>query len=179
MADSLQESNQMDETTRRSQDDRVMAALAHAGVILPLWGLIGAIVIWATQREKSHLIAFQALQGAAYQFAILICGFVCFGCYMCSVGSTFLAPILIVPFAALASEGGSELAEGAGILGMLLGGGAGLLPFCLLGILGLAMLALIAYGLYGAVRVLQGHDFRYAIIGRWLERYLAQQEDVE
>ncbi len=27
----------------------------------------------------------------------------------------------------------------------------------------------ILYGLWGAVRCLGGYDFRYAIIGRWLE----------
>jgi hypothetical protein len=35
----------------------------------------------------------------------------------------------------------------------------------------------VCYGLYGAVRVLQGHDFRYAIIGSRLEQYLSQGEE--
>ncbi len=41
----------------RSQDERIMAALAHASAILPMWGAIAAIVIWATQREKSAFTA--------------------------------------------------------------------------------------------------------------------------
>ena len=28
-----------------TQDERILAALAHASVILPFWGLIGAIVV--------------------------------------------------------------------------------------------------------------------------------------
>ncbi len=36
--------------------------------------------------------------------------------------------------------------------------------------------AFILYGLYGAVRVLPGNDFRYVLIGPWLERYLNKEE---
>lgn len=48
---------------------------------------------------------------------------------------------------------------------------------CIFGLLFLMMLAWLAYvgyGLFGAVSVLQGRDFRYAVLGPWLERYLEQ-----
>lgn len=35
----------------------------------------------------------------------------------------------------------------------------------------LIMLVLIIYGLVAAIQTFQGKDFRYAIIGRWIERY--------
>lgn len=159
-----------------TQDERVLAALAHAGAIIPFWGLIGAVVIWATQREKSRLVHFQALQGVAYQLSLFVCGFVAFGCYMCSMFGTFLGPLAMIPAGVLAAEGSEEL----GIISLLLGIPVAFFPFCLIGILALAGLALVLYGLYGAARVLQGHDFRYALIGRWLERYMSQEgaEDI-
>jgi hypothetical protein len=40
-----------------------------------------------------------------------------------------------------------------------------------LGLMGLWML----YGLWGAWRAIQGRDFRYIILGRMLERYLAEE----
>ena len=36
-----------------TQDERVMAALSHLSVFIPLFGVIAPIVIWVTQKEKS------------------------------------------------------------------------------------------------------------------------------
>ncbi len=36
-----------------------MAAVSHASVLLPFTGTIAPIVIWATQKEKSHYVAFR------------------------------------------------------------------------------------------------------------------------
>ena len=44
-----------------------------------------------------------------------------------------------------------------------IGLGSMIIPF-------IVMLILWLYGLWGAVRVWGGHDFRYALIGGWLER---------
>jgi len=48
-------------------------------------------------------------------------------------------------------------------------------PFSILGVLVLMGILFIAYGLYGAGRVLQGNDFRYALIGRRLEQYMSRE----
>ena len=162
-----------DAAAKATQDERILAALAHASIILPFWGLIGAIVIWATQREKSRFVGFQALQGAAYQLTLILVGVLGFACYICSFLATFLGTFLLVPIGVIAAEGGSE---GGGIIGILLGLIPAFSPFCILGLFILVGLAFFLYGLYGAVRVLQGQDFRYAIIGRRLEQYLGREE---
>lgn len=151
-----------------TQDERIMAALAHASVILPFWGLIGAIVIWATQREKSRFVGFQALQGAVYQLALVVGGFLGMACYMCSF---FLVMFLGLPIGALAAQEALRPDLVSGLLGIVIT----VFPFCIMGILALAGLACVLYGLYGAVQVLQGRDFRYAIVGRRLEQYLNQK----
>lgn len=46
------------------------------------------------------------------------------------------------------------------------------LPFCLIGLMMLVWLAYLGYALHGAFRVFQGYDFRYVVIGRWVERSL-------
>jgi hypothetical protein len=38
----------------------------------------------------------------------------------------------------------------------------------------LAWMAYVGYGLFAAVSVLQGNDFRYVLLGPRLERYLVQ-----
>jgi uncharacterized Tic20 family protein len=151
-----------------TQDERILAALAHASVILPFWGLIGAIVVWATQREKSRFVSFQALQGITYQLVLILLGFVGGACYMCSFSGLFL----IMPAGIFAMEGIGDPNATEGLVAML----ATFFPICIMGIFMLVWAAFVLYGLYGGVRVLQGHDFRYTIIGQRLEEYLNREE---
>lgn len=59
--------NERTETSRGpTQDERIMAAVAHATVIWPTLGLLAPLVIWGTQREKSPFVGFQSIQAAAY-----------------------------------------------------------------------------------------------------------------
>jgi uncharacterized Tic20 family protein len=159
--------------TPRTQDDQVMAALAHAAAILPFWGAVAAIVIWATQKDKSEFIRSQALQALIYQVLPILVGLVFFICYFCSFGGTFL----IIPLTVLAQEGGgSEGIEMAiVVLTTLLSVG---LPFLAIGIGMLLWLVYLGYAIYAAVRVFQGNDFRYVIVGRWLDKYMTQETAV-
>jgi uncharacterized Tic20 family protein len=153
-----------------TQDERILAALAHASVILPFWGLIGSIVIWATQREKSSFVSFQALQGVAYQMILVLGGFAGGACYACS----FFGLFLMTPVGFLAAEGVGDPNAAGALIAVL----ATVFPFCIMGFFALIGLACVLYGMYGAVRVLQGHNFRYAVIGRRLEEYLNREEPV-
>jgi uncharacterized Tic20 family protein len=159
-----------------SPDDKIMAALGHATIIWPVMGIIAPLVIWATQREKSRFLAFQALQAVMYHMTLIIAGFACGVCYFCSyVGMIFGA--MAMPFSAIFTvpQAGGDMPPEAlipfflGFLGMFV------LYVAIFGLmfLGLAVwAAYIGYGLYGAVANLRGKDFRYAILGSRLERYL-------
>jgi len=143
-----------------TQDERVMSAVAHATVVWPAFGLIAPLVIWGTQREKSPFLSFQALQAAAYQFLVLIGALVAGALNVCSFLSMPLTALVSAPFG-----------EGATIC----------LPFlgfsCTFGILFLLMLSwlvYVGYGLFAALSVLQGDDFRYAFLGPRLESCLEQ-----
>jgi uncharacterized Tic20 family protein len=48
------------------------------------------------------------------------------------------------------------------------------LPFLTFGSVFLLGIVYVMYGIVGPVRTFQGHDFHYALIGRWIERYLAR-----
>ena len=142
-----------------TQNDRIMAALAHVTVILPMMGVIAPIVIWVTQKEKSESIAFQALQAVVYQLTLILIGFVGMACYMCSFFGIF---IFMIPFSTGDAPNGFPI-EALGVF----------FPFLIMAALMFVGLIYIIYGLVGAVQVLRGKDFRYILIGRWLERYLS------
>lgn len=143
----------MNSTSYPTQDERVMAALAHVTILIPTVGVIAPIVIWATQKDKSRFVAFQALQAAVFQLLIVVLWFAGMACYM---GSFF------------AMFGGAALARSAP--------GAGpeaffFLPFLIIGGMMLVMLAMVIIGIVAAVMAFQGKDFRYPILGDWVARY--------
>lgn len=61
----------MDETTKPTQDERLLAAIVHTGIF---FGFLGTIVIWLTQKDKSMYVGFQAKQAFLYQIFLFIFG---------------------------------------------------------------------------------------------------------
>jgi uncharacterized Tic20 family protein len=147
----------MSEQLAPTQDEKTLAGLAHGSILLGLFtngvgGIVTALVIWATQKEKSPYAAAQALQSMVYQavtFVFVMLSWCCWG--------ILYTLLIVVPL--IGNPGAYDVAPPAGLwVGLLLM----VVPF---GIWGLTIL----YGLYGAVRCFGGHDFKYAIIGNWLE----------
>lgn len=138
-----------------SQDERILAAVSHVSILMPMVGFFAPLIIWITQKEKSRFVAFQSLQALAYQFAMILAYLLSMGCYMLAA----FAPVLAMPF--LASEN-SEISP-------LIGAGF-LFPFVVLALIGLASLVFVIYGLVAAVLAYQGKPFRYAIIGNVVDR---------
>jgi uncharacterized Tic20 family protein len=162
-----------------AQDEKIMAALGHATIVWPLMGILAPMIIWATQREKSRFVAFQALQAGVYHMTLILAGLACGVCYCCSylamIVGAFAMPLSM--FFAGPAQGPTpeELPPAALIpaapsfLGLILF----YLATIVLLFLGLAAWgAYVGYGLYGAVATLRGREFRYAILGPRLERYL-------
>jgi uncharacterized Tic20 family protein len=146
----------MTEEITVSQDERMMAAVAHGSILLGLptngiGGIAAALVIWLTQRDRSPYVAFQALQALAYQIVVLVATMVLFGCWV------LFWFLMMIPSAAMGSP------HAGPPLGFWIGSGFLVCPLALAGIL-------ILYGLWAAVRAFGGHDFRYLVIGDWLGR---------
>jgi uncharacterized Tic20 family protein len=140
-----------------SQDEKTLAGLAHGSILLGLFtngigGIVAALVIWATQKDKSEYVAMQALQAMVYQAATFLLTMLAWCCW----GLVWTAMILVPLWT---SPGAYEQAPPAGMwIGLFLI----VVPLAVWGVT-------ILYGLWGAARCLGGYDFRYALIGRWLE----------
>ncbi len=148
----------MSEELTTTQDERVMAGLAHGSTLLGLFtngigGIGAALIIWITQKEKSAYVAFQALQALVYQVVTLLITMMVWMCWGC------LWMLLILP-PLIANPGAYEAAPPAG---MWIGLVFMVIPF---GLMALTTL----YGLVGAAQTLRGRDFRYAVIANWLEK---------
>ena len=148
-----------------TQDERVMAALAHVSALIPMMGVIAPIVIWVTQKEKSRYVGFQALQALAYQLSMIAAWFIGMGCYMASFFVTFLT----IPFAS--SSGSSSSMDP--FFGL-----AFIIPFLVFGAIFVGGLFFIVYGVVGAVMAFQGKPFRYIFFGSRVERFMAPRQNM-
>jgi uncharacterized Tic20 family protein len=148
-----------------SAEERNWAAIAHASVLLSmLVGIatagIGSLLlvliplgIYAAYRQKSRYVAYQALQATVFQLAGLI------------VYVVGLILLIVLTVAAWLIAGLLTVV----LVGVLLMPVAVVVTVVLV-VFALAFpLALMGYGLYGAVQTGQGKDFRYTIIGDWLD----------
>ena len=141
-----------------AQDERTMAALAHGSILFGIFtsgvGGIGvALVIWLTQREKSAYVAKQAMQALVYQVVTLMITLFFWCCWGALWMLMIVPPLIVNP----------DVYANTPPPGMWVGMSLMCIPF---GAWGLTIL----YGLWAAVRCLSGDDFRYVVIGNWLER---------
>jgi uncharacterized Tic20 family protein len=140
-----------------SQEEKTLAALAHGSILLGLLtsgigGIVGALVIWLVQKEKSAYVAFQALQALIYQAVVMVVTIVAWCCW----GAVWMLMLLPPLFA---NPDAYQVTPPPGLwFGM----------FLMVAPLGIWALTIL-YGLWGAVRCLGGHDFRYPIIANWLD----------
>lgn len=138
-----------------NRDERTMAGLAHASIVMFGMGIIASVVLWASEKERSRYVAYQALQATVYHiigFCIFMAGM---GCWLLLYFASFI-PLMV------SATQGSEKVPLVFILSMLLM----VVPLIFMGLW-------IIGGLWGAVRTFQGREFRYPAIGDWVERWMA------
>ena len=145
------------EVIQPSGDERTLAGLAHASILLGLLtsglgGPIAALVIWLVKRDDSPWVGFQALQALAYQLIGIAVAFVSLMCWFV-VWFASLIP-------AMANPSQYNDAPPAGFFA----------SFALLCIPFAIGMVWTLYGLWGALRAWQGEDFRYVILGNALAR---------
>ena len=136
-----------------SSDNRMLAAAAH------FFGLWVALIIWATQKDRSRFVRFQSVQALGFDLVVMVFSFVVMGCLM-------LVMVLGTGGAIAAAESGSVEDPGLFVqLPSLLW----LVWMCFFsGYAGvLWVIRLIA-----SVKVLQGQDFRYPWLGAQVEKFL-------
>ena len=129
-------------------EERSMAALAHLVVIIPLWGILVAGIIWLYFKEKSKAVVFHAQQAIFFQVILLIVIVVAL------VFRLFCSIIAVInrPLAAILNAGNIVL-----------------LVVC--------VVVYAAACLYAAWSVLEGRDFEYPFIGKQLRESAVDTKD--
>jgi len=133
-----------------SSEERLMAAIAHASVVVFGPGILVGVFIWLTQKEKAAYASNQGLQAAVFQLVGMILTMV-----MWVAWGIFYA-LTWIPFVQ-----NPELLDGPPPPIFWIGMMSMVVPL-------LVMLAWSLYGLWGALQAFRGRDFRYALIGHLL-----------
>ena len=146
----------MSETSlETTSDERLLSAVAH------FFGLLAALIIWALQKDKSKYVRFQAVQALAFDFAVAIFGVIFSICLMSLMFLGIAGSVL-----AIANSPTPE--DVAPIFVML----PSMFPFGMFACVLPYSLALFFARVFAAVSVLNGRDFRYPILGKWVENFL-------
>ncbi len=136
-----------------TQDERIMAAIAHASIVAGGLGIVAAVVIWLTQKEKSSYVRFQGLQATVYQFAGIVASTLVWVCWGCFYALSFI-PMVRDP---QAFEAAPPPVFWISLASMVI-------PLVVMAVWWI-------YGVYGGWRTLQGRDFQYVGLGSTLRRY--------
>jgi hypothetical protein len=139
-----------------TQDEKLMAALAHGSIIAGQMGIIAAVVIYLNQKDKSAYAARQAAQAAVYQlvgFAVIILGWFCWGGFY----ALSFIPVINNP---------SQFEDAPPPI-FWVGMGSMICPFILMAVWGL-------YGIFAALQTWMGKEFKYAVVGNMVEQRLGK-----
>lgn len=137
-----------------SQEIRLLAAISHASVLFPNIGFLIPIGIYATQKQKSSYLGFQALQALIWQIVMFVFTILTSSCM---VGSIFI-PVLF-----------ATSTQNERLIG-LSGGGIFFAVIISVVLMLVGNLTFVIYGIIGAVMTYQGKDFRYVFIGNRIDK---------
>jgi uncharacterized Tic20 family protein len=147
-------------TTEISSDDRIMAALAH------FLGLFGALIIWATQKDKSRFVKFQALQSLAFSGFLAIVMMLAMLCVMGFIALGFIS-VVLAGSQASASPDSLPPFEMLAILSPMS-------FFCIMPVsFAAALVQMIA-----AFSVATGHNWRYPLLAPRVETFMGEPPQV-
>lgn len=139
--------------SQASQDERLLAAVAHCAALLPFVGVIVPLYIWITQQDWSKFVRFHAIQALIHQMVMPAAALAVYLLGIWGLYDTLMGGLSIGSQSALPS---GMLALRCTLVSIILGGW------------GLT----ITLGLLGASRTLAGRDFLYPFIGPWLASHI-------
>jgi uncharacterized Tic20 family protein len=149
-----QETGSNSEAPGISQENRLLAALAHASVLFSTIGILVPLAIYFIQKKKSGFLAFHALQAFFFQLIGNLLGLLVTFCVL---------GVIFVPAIGASMVGNEKLF--ASFLGIVM--------LITVAISLLMSFGSTLYGLYGiiaAILTYQGKDFRYVIIGDMIRK---------
>jgi uncharacterized protein len=141
---------------------RWVAAMGHFSILVMLWGMLAPLTTWILYGKRSLFLKFQSIQTLVYQAGTTILYFV--------GGFIYLFGFLVL-IAGTRMIGETNLNSSSGILGIVVFGLSLLISFAVILIIPL----LHILGQWAGYRVLKGDDYRYPMVGKWVEKWIVNK----
>jgi uncharacterized Tic20 family protein len=142
-------------------EDRWVVAMGHFSVIIALWGMLVPLTAWILQGNRSLFLKFQSIQTLVFQGSVMLLYILAGAIYVFG----FIALILTVGI------GADELSPSGGMIGLAI-----LFISMLIAIfLVLLIPSFHILGQWAGYRVLKGDNYRYALIGRLVEKWISNK----
>ena len=142
-------------------EERWVAAMGHFSVIIMLWGLVAPVTTWILQGKQNAFLKFQSIQTTLFQLLVNIL----------YLGGVAVIWIGMIPLFALTGLGGINESSPLAMPGLVLFFLAMLVALVLFLVLPLFHIL----GQWAGYRVLKGHNYRYPLLGRLVERRMNKQ----
>jgi hypothetical protein len=134
-------------TSTISQENRLLAVLSHAAVLINGFGFVIPFLIYFLQKQKSSFTSFQSLQAGIWQVVASLFN---------AVGTICMILVIFFPAIFMANHVNRDTSIGLFFV----------LIFAIVLFLTFGNLFFIIYGLIGALIVYRGQDFQYILISK-------------
>ncbi len=141
-----------------TSDEGLMAAISH------FFGLLVALIVWATQKDKSRFVRFQAIQAVAFDLFVSVVVFLIVGCMMVAILGVLALGIGDI---AIFGSQSNPTVEPFRTLIALMTAVPLLIPCIIIPVAG----AIFVARLIATIQTFQGKDFHYPWLGSLVERY--------
>lgn len=142
------------------QEDRWVVAMGHFSVIIALWGILAPLTAWILQGKRSFFLKFQSVQTVVFQAGVMLLYLLAGAIYVFGL----MALILTVGI------GGDQAGASGGMIGLAI-----LFISMLIAIFIVLLIpSFHILGQWAGYRVLKGDNYRYALIGRLVEKWTAR-----
>lgn len=146
---------------QRRAEEQVVAAVLHASSLLGFIAIIASAAVWSNQRIRSRFLAIQARQAMLFQIVTAIGLLITFILFMAGFYTALFSGLI-------ARTGVSEPELTSALILAAVVGGTTLVFFLIL---------LPLTGVWAAIRILRGHNFRYPLLGRLVVNWYNQKYD--
>ena len=141
-----------------------VTAMGHFSILVILWGMLAPLTVWILYGKRSAFLKFQSVQTLVYQASVTIL-------YLGSVFLFLLGIMIITLIALMGWTGDVRVDSSTEIVGIIFFGGSLLVLFIV--VLFVPLLHIL--GQWAGYRVLKGDDYRYPLIGRFVEDRILKQ----
>ena len=144
----------------QEHEDRYVAAMGHAGVMIQFLGIAAPLIAWLACKGRSQLLHFQSLQALVFQasgiaiwsaFSLILVGFFGLVLVLVTMGDK-------LPAMTIGAVDGFSIA-------------LGVISFILILIFMLFWPLLSTLGLVASYRLLKGRDYEYPLVGKWVKQW--------